>query len=290
MGGLLIKQKVFNKSLLTGLAFIVLAIALLTALIYHDTIVVNPNTIPINSGPGVNYSRLNVSSPKRVLIIGEKRNWYHIRLNDHQSAWVPSWLIHSKRPLNKQNHLAGAIIAIDPGHGGSDSGAEYKNNSAKNKYMEKTYTLQIARQLALQLQAAGAQVVLNRSADKAVGLKERVRIAENDHVDCFVSLHLNSSPTKNEGSGITTYYYHRGPSKTLARQVSHQFSGFPISNRGVEFGDFLVIRDTKLPAILCETGYVNTTKDFKNIRQKSFQKKAVRAITKGINQYLAIQK
>ena len=271
MGGLLIKQKVFNKSLLTGLAFIVLAIALLTALIYHDTIVVNPNTIPINSGPGVNYSRLNVSSPKRVLIIGEKRNWYQIRLNDHQSAWVPSWLIHSKRPLNKQNHLAGAIIAIDPGHGGSDSGAEYKNNSAKNKYMEKTYTLQIARQLALQLQAAGAQVVLTRSADKAVGLKERVRIAENDHVDCFVSLHLNSS-------------------KTLARQVSHQFSGFPISNRGVEFGDFLVIRDTKLPAILCETGYVNTTKDFKNIRQKSFQKKAVRAITKGINQYLAIQK
>ena len=72
---------------------------------------------------------------KRVFIIGERRNWYRIRLSDHQSAWVPSWLIHSKRPLNNQNHLAGAIIAIDPGHGGSDSGAEYKDDSDKSKYM-----------------------------------------------------------------------------------------------------------------------------------------------------------
>ena len=224
---------------------------------------------------------------KRVFIIGERRNWYRIRLSDHQSAWVPSWLIHSKRPLNNQNHLAGAIIAIDPGHGGSDSGAEYKDDSDKSKYMEKTYTLKIAQSLAHQLESSGAQVVMTRSTDKDVGLKERVRIAENDHVDCFVSLHLNSSPTQNEGSGITTYYYHRGPSKQLAKKVSHQFKNFPISNRGVEFGDFLVIRDTKLPSILCETGYVNTSKDFKLIRKSSFQKKAAHAIAKGINLYLA---
>lgn len=269
-----------------GLAFIILAITILTTLIYHDTIVINPSIIPIHSGPGINYSQVKLQQKKRVLIIGEQRNWYRVRISDHQSAWVPNWLIHSKTPLNKQNHLAGAIIAIDPGHGGSDSGAEYKNDSAKAKYMEKTYTLKIAKSLAHQLRSSGAQVVMTRFTDKDVGLKERVRIAENDHVDCFISLHLNSSPSNNEGSGITTYYYHRGSSKKLAKKVSHQFSNFPISNRGIEFGDFLVIRDTKLPAILCETGYVNTKKDFKLIRKISFQKKATHAITKGINLYL----
>lgn len=269
--------------------FIVLAIALLTSLIYHNTVTINPQTIPVNSGPGVSYSRVKIQGNKRVLIIGERRSWYKVRLSDHQNAWIPSWLIHSQRLLHQHNHLAGAIIAIDPGHGGNDSGAEYKDNSAKAKYMEKTYTLKIAQQLATQLRAAGAKVILTRISDRNVGLKERVRIAENNHADCYISLHLNSSPTNNEGSGMTTYYYHRRSSKLLAQKVSHQFRDFPITNNGVEFGDFLVIRDTNLPAILCETGYVNTTKDFKRIRTAGFQKKTAAAIVKGINQYLANQ-
>lgn len=282
----LIKQKALNKSTMIACGFIVLAILLLTTLIYDRTVTINPQTMPINSGPGVKYSPVNTSQKKRVLIIGEQRNWYKVRLNDHQDAWVPSWLIHSHHHLHHDNHIAGAVIAIDPGHGGSDSGAEYQNNSSKSKYMEKTYTLAVAKQLAQQLKASGAQVLMTRTTDKDVGLKERVRMAENDHVDCFISLHLNSSPDNNEGSGVTTYYYHRHQSKPLAQQVSHQFHNLPLDNRGVEFGDFLVIRDTKLPAILCETGYINTTKDFKAIQKISFQKKVAHDIQQGINQYL----
>ncbi len=242
--------------------------------------------MPIQSGPGVSYHQVKINQPKRVLINGEQRNWYRVRISDHQNAWVPSWLIHSKTPLHRNNHLAGAIIAIDPGHGGNDSGAEYKNNSGKAKYMEKTYTLAIAKRLADQLESAGARVIMTRSKDHNVSLKERVRIAERSHVDCFISLHLNSSPGKNEGSGVTSYYYHRGPSKQLASQVSHQFNNLPLTNRGVEFGDFLVIRDTSLPSILCETGYVNTRKDFRQVKKASFQQRVAKDIREGINRYL----
>ena len=280
-------KQVVSKSFIVGINFIVLAIILLTALIYQRTVAIDPATMPIQSGPGISYRHIRITKRKRVLITGEQRNWYQVRLNDHESAWVPSWLINSKTPLKKSNHLAGAIIAIDPGHGGSDSGAEYKNNSGQAKYMEKTYTLAIAKRLAKQLRASGAQVVMTRSKDRAVGLRERVRIAENAHADCFISLHLNSSPDKNEGSGITSYYYHRGSSKKLARNVSHQFSNLPLTNRGIDFGDFLVIRDTSLPSILCETGYVNTHKDFHQIKKATFQKRVALDIRKGINHYLA---
>lgn len=153
--------------------------------------------------------------------------------------------------------------------------------------MEKTYTLKIAKYLAADLKARGAKVVLTRSKDKYVGLKERVTIAKENHADCFVSLHLNSSPNKNEGSGVTTYYYHRGNSKHLDWQVSSQFHNLSLAENGIEFGDFLVIRDNPIAAILCETGYVNTKKDFKQIRKTRFQKKAAQDITKGLNQYLS---
>ena len=283
----LIKQHFINKSTMIATSFIVLAIILLTGLVYQRTITIDPATLPIKSGPGVRYSPVHVNKQRRVLIIGEKRNWYRVKLSDHESAWVPSWLIHSKHPLPANNQLAGAIIAIDPGHGGSDSGAEYQTNSGKSRYMEKTYTLAIAKRLAQQLRSSGAQVILTRTSDQDVGLKERVRMAENDHVDCFISLHLNSSPNDNEGSGVTTYYYHRQHSKPLAKKVSHEFNNLPLDNRGVEFGDFLVIRDTKLPSILCETGYVNTHKDFKTIQKSSFQRQTANDIAKGINEYLA---
>ncbi|WP_081443409.1 N-acetylmuramoyl-L-alanine amidase [Limosilactobacillus coleohominis] len=86
---------------------------------------------------------------------------------------------------------------------------------------------------------------------------------------------------------MTSYYYHRGKSKTLARNVSHQFNNLPLTNRGIDFGDFLVIRDTSLPSILCETGYVNTHKDFREIKKATFQKRVALDIRNGINHYLA---
>ncbi|WP_251546826.1 N-acetylmuramoyl-L-alanine amidase [Limosilactobacillus caecicola] len=281
-----IKKQPLNKSQLVACGFIIVSILLIIALIYRGTVMVNPETMPVKSGPGISYSTVKVSKTHRVLITGERHSWYRVRLNDHQSAWVPSWLIHSHTPLKKSNYLAGATIAIDPGHGGSDSGAAYFTDSSKSRYQEKTYTLAIAKRLARQLEKAGARVVMTRSKDRAVGLKERVKIAENQQVDCFISLHLNSSPNRNEASGVTTYYYHQNRSKVLARAVSRHFSNLPLSNRGIDFGDFLVIRDTSIPSILCETGYVNSKKDFRQIRRPSFQRRVAQDIRAGINDYL----
>lgn len=282
----IIKSSKFTHSAIVAVCLIACALGLLAILVNNKTVKLNPETTPVYTGPGISYHRLSLTDQKRVLVIGEQNQWYKIRLSDHKTAWTPSWLINSPKKLAKQNHLTGATIVIDPGHGGSDSGAEYKDNSKKARYMERTYTLQIAHRLARRLRKAGANVILTRTSDKDVGLKERVLIGEHHQADCFVSLHLNSSPDKDEGTGVTTYYYHRGPSKQLARSVSHQFSNLPLKNLGIDFGDFLVVRDNKKPAILCETGYVNTKKDFKHIRQPAFQNQVADDIKSGLNNYL----
>lgn len=176
---------------------------------------------------------------------------------------------------------------IDAGHGGADAGAMANGSGHNKKNEEKTYTLLIANQLQKALVQQGARVIMTRDRDHFVSLESRVNLSNQRQADAFISLHLNSSPNENEGRGITTYYYHRGPSKQLAKAVSKQFGPLPGKNLGIEFGDFEVLRDNHQPAILCETGYINSDKDFKLIKKPAFQKKVAQAISHGLNSFLA---
>ena len=107
--------------------------------------------------------------------------------------------------------------------------------------------------MAKELRARGAQVILTRDNDRYVDLKSRPETAESIHADAFISFHFDSSPYANEGTGVTTYYYHKGNnSKKLASAINSQFNNLPLRNNGVDFSDFLVLRDNTRPAILCE--------------------------------------
>ncbi|MCG4607052.1 SH3 domain-containing protein, partial [Bifidobacterium longum] len=91
-------------------------------------------------GPGLDYATIGtVKKGQRVTILKTRNSWYKIRLSDQRFGWVASWLVHPKNNLKHVSNLSEATIVIDPGHGGSDSGAEYKNSTSK-RYMEKTYT------------------------------------------------------------------------------------------------------------------------------------------------------
>src|SRR5699024_5125636 len=112
---------------------------------------------------------------------------------------------------------------------------------------------------------------------------------ERVKADAFISFHFDSSPHPNEGSGMTTYYYHQGASKTLATLVNHELTPLPLANLGTDFGDFLVIRDNTQPAILCEMGYINTKRDFKQIKSARYQDQAATQIVKGVNRFCQVR-
>ena len=94
------------------------------------------------------------------------------------------------------------IVAIDPGHGGDDTGAK-----GPRRLFEKKVTLAVGRALADELnRIPGIRAVLTRNGDYFVPLRERYRIAERMNADLFVSIHANSSRRRGSGSGTEVYF------------------------------------------------------------------------------------
>ena len=87
-------------------------------------------------------------------------------------------------------HAAPFSVVIDPGHGGSNTGAAAR---VAGRY-EKQVTLAIARELKARLEREGVRVLLTRDRDEYLTLRERARRGNAAHADCFLSLHANASP------------------------------------------------------------------------------------------------
>ncbi len=103
--------------------------------------------------------------------------------------------------LFPQKNRAGTplkTICLDPGHGGKDTGG------VSGKYLEKRYTLSLAKALAGQLKAAGFKVLLTRRKDNFVELEDRPAFANHYRADLFISLHFNVTP-QGEASGVEIY-------------------------------------------------------------------------------------
>ncbi|MFC6296016.1 N-acetylmuramoyl-L-alanine amidase [Lactiplantibacillus daoliensis] len=274
--------KRFWRQITISLVFIGLIIGFIFVLATHNTAIVNIANVNIREGPGMSYAITDATNKgTKVHIMKRKNNWLYVRYADHKFGWIASWLVNEHNTqLTKTTKISDATIVIDPGHGGSDSGAL----SSKNK-MEKTYTLRVAKVVAARLRAAGAHVVMTRDTDKTVSLSARPAIANKLHADAFISFHFDSSPEKNTASGITTYYYHKSTSLDLAKALSDDTVGLPIPNKGVAFGDFLVIRDNQVPAVLMELGYINDKADFKTISSQKYPNEVAQAVYAGLTNY-----
>jgi N-acetylmuramoyl-L-alanine amidase len=114
-------------------------------------------------------------------------------------------------------HAEGLSVLIDPGHGGSNTGAPGRGAHV----FEKRVTLQVARLLAQRLRQAGAEAELTRQRDRYLTLRERSRLANALRPTCFVSLHTNASPD-HARRGIETFVLAREAVDVDARRhASH---------------------------------------------------------------------
>ena len=191
---------------------------------------------------------------------------------------------------NMESPLAGVTIVVDPGHGGPDTGAIGANGT-----YEKTNNLAIGLDLAGLLRSAGARVILTRSTDvtPAVGayselsdLQARTKIANDSKADLFISLH-NDAFGNPAAAGTTTYYSSNSPvaaqSKALADNVqSELLKAVALPNRGVKAANFYVIKNTKMPAILVEVGFISNPTEAKLLESPDFQNQAASGIYLGV--------
>ena len=163
-------------------------------------------------------------------------------------------------------------IFLDQGHGGADPGAVAKIKEAD-------YTLAYGLELGCALQELGFDVKYSRTSDAVVTLAERCALANLWRADYFISIHFNAGG----GTGIETFALAPGgQGEKLANIVQISLiSTTRMVNRGRKFANFQVLRDTDMPAILIEGGFVDST-DADKIKTEDYKRKFVRGATKGI--------
>lgn len=195
--------------------------------------------------------------------------------------------------IGKENTLPlfGKVIYIDPGHGGPDPGALYKN------IKEKDINLEISQKLEKQLTSLGAIVYLTRYGDydlsvqntnsrKRSDLSRRASIINQSGCDMYVSIHLNADKSET-WQGIQVFYDDVNPkNEQIAETMQKVFKKRLNAKREFkELSNIYLHRKVERPGILVEAGFLSNPNDRYLLKQSTYQQKVVNAISEGLLTY-----
>lgn len=195
-----------------------------------------------------------------------------------QSSYTARISTELETPITPQQYL----IALDAGHGGSASGAYYENTA------EKDLNLAMIRKLDEILRGMGYRTILTRAGDKDVGLKERSNIANNAGADIFVSIHCNAAVDAPHFQGLYVYHY-PGSEQGMALAQAIQTPACQVTgavDRGINSDNFSVVRESKMPAVLVETGFMTCHQELVRLKDEAYQSRMAQGIAQGIVRYL----
>lgn len=169
-----------------------------------------------------------------------------------------------------------STIILDPGHGGSDSGAVYDDRSEKNDVLN--LTLAIGKILSQN----GVNVLYTRTTDIYETPYQKATEGNNSGADYFVSIHRNSSPYPNQYTGVETLVYNKyGRAAVLADNINDELESIGMVNHGLnERPNLVVLKNTNIPAVLVEVGFINNDND--NIFFDTNFNEIAQAISQGI--------
>jgi len=200
-----------------------------------------------------------------------------------------SFVLLSGTPASTLINLPDApTVVVDVGHGGTDRGAR----SHAPYCEEKKICLLTARLVKQYLEQLGYRVVMTRNTDDFISLSKRVEIAAQARGNIFVSVHFNSSRSP-EAEGIEIFFSdskadrtRTAASRKLANAIlSRVIRRTSASSRGVKKGNFYVIRETSMPAVLVEGGFISNPAERVLLKSRTYQEKIARGIADGIDHY-----
>ena len=214
---------------------------------------------------------------------GKLRQLSSNRENRANSTWLAIYLKkRGENPVSKKK------VCIDPGHGGTDSGAVGQNGTR-----EKDVVLQISLKVREALQRNGIDVVMTREKDITTGklvIAERCKIANDANVDYLVSIHANADGDQDDKTGFGTETWAYSTSSAgypLAKAVQRELiAANGLTDRGVKAKAWDILKGTKAPAILVETAFINNSAEERLLTDVAFQRSTAEAIAKGIVQQL----
>ena len=170
------------------------------------------------------------------------------------------------------------VIALDPGHGGEDTGM------SSGEAVEKEIDLKICSKLKIMLESQGYQVVLTREDDSRLSKEERVSAANESGADLLVSVHSNYSENDGSLSGAVSCYQEGDrKSRTLAENIQAQLiEETGAADGGYLAGDYTILNDTEMPAVLIQPGYLSNADEAASLADDSYQNDTAKGIAYGI--------
>lgn len=216
----------------------------------------------------IRYSQYTPDSVRVVIELNQKSNYTVAPKGDGLQITLD--------PIPRKT---GYLIVVDAGHGGKDQGAKGISGN-----VEKDFNLSVSRMLVDKLkQYPEFQVVATRSTDVFLELAERVAIANEREADLFISIHANSF--KADSRGTETFYYNKN-SELFAQVVHrHLLAATQFPDRKVKTSAFYVIKNTKMPAVLTETGFLSNAVENQKLMSPQFQQKVANALAAAIREY-----
>ncbi|MFW5787553.1 MAG: N-acetylmuramoyl-L-alanine amidase family protein [Halanaerobiales bacterium] len=178
-------------------------------------------------------------------------------------------------------------IIIDPGHGSIDTGSSYKN------IYEKDINLAVGKKLKSELSRQGFNTVLTRKKDKLYqndrqkDIQHRPKFAEIYDAQLFISIHVNEFTSPQPTGSQVFFVPGSEESKKLATFIKKELVKLrKENNRPLTPGNYYVLKNVSIPAVLIETGFISNPRDRKLLTAETYQKKMARAISNGIKNYI----
>jgi N-acetylmuramoyl-L-alanine amidase len=169
-------------------------------------------------------------------------------------------------------------VVIDPGHGGQDRGGQW------GQVYEKHLALDTATRLETNLKRMGFKTVMTRRSDYFITLPQRVAIGNSYKNAIFVCIHFNYT-WKQQVSGTETFYY-SSASQQLAQCVQASLvQRTRTVDRRAKFARYYVLRNSTLPAIRVEGGFVTNESDRNLMKSGGFREAIARGVAEGIQRF-----
>lgn len=248
-----------------------------------NKVVVNVDALRLRGGPSTDHEILDLLFLGTMLQVeGNQDEWLKVITPDGKNGWVHGAYVRAVTIIS--NALEGRKIAVDPGHGGSDSGA-----IGASGVREKVINLIVAEKLIKLLHEAGATVVITRNGDQKVINQQRVDLVNSSKADIMVSIHANAF-NNSESNGTETFYHasaaNAAASRLLALQLQRELiAALGLRNRGVKESSFFILKNVRIPAALVELAFISNPAEEKILLDPEAQERAAIALYQGIEAY-----
>ena len=260
------------------------------------------------------FETVNLRNPERLCILVKGGGQVAPQVSPGPQAPQGAVASQAGRPEKAPGRF---LAVIDPGHGGSDTGA-----IGKGGLQEKDVALAISQKLAAALEKAGVDTLLTRSTDAYVALSQRTAIANYNRADVFLSIHLNASPAS-MAKGAETYFMSREATDLWSRQVAEKENAVPsgiqegdtlslvlwnlaqarylvesqalavsiqgrlnqllgTDERGVRQAPFVVLEGAQMPAVLVEVAFLSNPREASQIGDPVFQDQVTEQIAQSV--------